>query len=130
MRNISLLILSFFLVVRFCVGQQPGAPSSPEESMLSNGQLRLHLRTNNLTLSVEDLTTHTTWGSDPWENSAGRIHVRGKQGETVTVGLGAALNKNIEPVPATAAEEGFHISLSDFRSRMGPVREDRDPGAQ
>ena len=42
--------------------------------------------------------------------------------------LSGAAQKKIDTLPA-ANGEGFQISLSDFRSRMGPVRDDRDPGA-
>ena len=69
---------------------------------------------------MEDLSTHETWGSDPWESSAGRIHLRGKNGESLTLGLAAATEKRIEAVGT-----GLRLSLSRFRSRLGPVREDR-----
>jgi len=100
-----------------------------EDRVLANKQLRVRLRPDNLTVSVDDLSTQETWGSDPWENSAGRVHLRGKHGESVTVSLGAAAQKRIEAMPAGNPEDGLQISLSEFRSRMGPVREDRDPGA-
>ena len=100
-----------------------------EDRVLANKQIRVRLRPDNLTVSVDDLSTQETWGSDPWENSAGRVHLRGKHGETVTVSLGAAAQKRIEAIPAGNAEDGVQISLSEFRSRMGPVRNDRDPGA-
>src|ERR1035437_1741868 len=105
--------------------QQAGSRAAQplaEERVLSNNKLRVHLRPN-LTLSVEDLATQVTWGSDPWENSAGRVHLRGKHRESVTVSLGSAVQKKIEPSP-----DGLNISLSDFRSKIGPVRDDRDPG--
>src|ERR1019366_8515099 len=107
--------------------QQAGSRAAQplaEERVLSNNKLRVHLRPN-LTLSVEDLATQVTWGSDPWENSAGRVHLRGKRSESVSVSLGSAATKKIENIP-----DGVQISLSDFRSKMGPVRNDRDPGAQ
>ena len=106
------------------------APQRPAEDwVLANKQIRVRLRPDNLTVSVDDLGTQETWGSDPWENSAGRIHLQGKHGETVTVSLGAAAQKRIEAIPAGNAEDGVQISLAEFRSRMGPVRNDRDPGA-
>ncbi|HYW44972.1 MAG TPA: hypothetical protein VE959_19075 [Bryobacteraceae bacterium] len=83
----------------------------------------------NFTVSVEDLGTQVTWGSDPWENSAGRIHLRGKHGESVAVSLGGAAQKTIAAISGANGAEGVQVSLSDFRSRMGPVRGDRDPGA-
>ena len=103
------------------------ARPSVEDWVLANRQLRVLLRPDTLTLSVEDLSTHETWGSDPWENSAGRVYLHGKNGEALTVGLGTAAQKNIEVLPASGAQAGpgLRISLSRFRSRMGPVREDR-----
>src|ERR1035438_1715476 len=103
------------------------ARPSVEDWVLANRQLRVLLHPDTLTLSVEDLSTRETWGSDPWENSAGRIYLRGKNGEALTVGLGTAAQKNIEVMPASGAQPGpgLRISLSRFRSRMGPVREDR-----
>jgi hypothetical protein len=98
------------------------------EQLLSNKQLRVHLRPDNLTVSVDDLATQETWGSDLWENSAGRIHLRGKHGETVTVSLASASQKKLEAL-ASNGDNGIQISLSEFRSRMGPVRDDRDPGS-
>jgi hypothetical protein len=115
--------------------EQPGAGEgisrsarpSVEDWVLANRQLRVLLRPDTLTLAVEDLSTHETWGSDPWENSAGRIYLRGNNGEALTVGLGTAAQKNIEVLPAAGAQDGprLRISLSRFHSRMGPVREDR-----
>src|ERR1700686_3894281 len=64
-----------------------------QDWVLKNPHLRATLRSDNLTLSVEDLDAHETWGSDPWENSAGRIHLRSKSGETMTVALAAAGQK-------------------------------------
>ena len=103
------------------------ARPSVEDWVLANRQLRVLLRPDTLTISVEDLSTHETWGSDPWENSAGRVYLRGKNGEALTVGLGTAAQKNIEVLPASGAQAGpgLRISLSRFHSRMGPVREDR-----
>ena len=98
--------------------------SAQQETLLENRSLRVRLHSN-LTLTVDDLSTQVTWTSDPWENSAGRVHLRGKHGETVSVSLNSAAQKKIEP-----AAEGIRIALSDFRSKMGPVRNDRDPGAQ
>jgi hypothetical protein len=100
-----------------------------EDLVLANKQLRVRLRPDNLTISVDDLGTQETWGSDPWENSAGRIYLRGRHGETLTVSLGAAAQKKVESTAAGNAEDGVQISLSEFRTRMGPVRNDRDPGA-
>ncbi len=104
------------------------AGSSSEERILSNGKLRVHVRPN-LTVGVEDLVTNVTWGSDPWENSAGRIHLRGRRGENINVSVGSAAQKKIESV-TTADAEGLQIAVEDFRSRMGLVRNDRDPGAR
>jgi hypothetical protein len=108
-------------------GISRAARPSVEDWVLANRQLRVVLRPDTLTLSVEDLSTHETWGSDPWENSAGRIYLQGKNGEALTVGLGTAAQKNIEVLPASGAQggPGLRIALSHFRSRMGPVREDR-----
>src|ERR1035437_4446172 len=114
--------------------EQPGAGEgisrsarpSVEDWVLANRQLRVLLRPDTLTLCVEDLSTHETWGSDPWENSAGHVYLRGKNGESLTVGLGSAAQKNIEELPSGAqGGPGLRISLSRFHSRMGPVREDR-----
>jgi len=104
------------------------APQRPfEEQMLSNKHLRVHFRPVNLTVSVDDLATQETWSPDLWENSAGRIHLRSKHGETVAISLAAATQKKLEAL-ATNSEDGIQIALSEFRSRMGPVRDDRDPG--
>src|ERR1035437_9804739 len=124
--NMRMLPCSAWLLLMVW-GLPAAPPQQAEERALSNNKLRVHLRPN-LTLSVEDLATQVTWGSDPWENSAGRVHLHGKHGETVTVSLSGAAQKKIDTLPA-ANGEGFQISLSDFRSRMGPVRDDRDPGA-
>jgi hypothetical protein len=43
--------------------------------------------------------------------------------------LGAAIEKKIDALPGVSPAEGLQISLSNFRSLMGRVREDRDPGA-
>jgi hypothetical protein len=104
-------------------------PSPAEERVLENDKLRVRLRSN-LTFSVEDLGAQVTWGSDPWENAAGRIHLRGKRGEAISVSLNSAGHRKIETLAPAGRGDGVLISLSDFRSRMGPVRSDRDPGAQ
>lgn len=107
-------------------GISRAARPSTEDWVLTNPQLRVQFRPDTLTLSVEEVATHETWGSDLWENSAGRIYLRGKGGETLTVGLAAAARKDIEPIPAGAQSgPGLRISLSQFHSHMGPVREDR-----
>jgi hypothetical protein len=103
------------------------AYAAAEEQTFANQHLRVHFRSDNLTVTVEDLAGGQTWGSDPWENSAGRVHLRGKHGESASVSLSSAGKKNVEALPAAT---GVHVSLSDFRSRMGPVREDRDPAAR
>lgn len=108
--------------------QARGSAAQGEERVLTNGKLRVHVRSN-LTVSVEDLATNVTWGSDPWENSAGRVHLRGKHGETINVSLGSAGQKKIEAI-SPAGADGVQFSLEDFRSRLGPVRNDRDPGAR
>src|SRR3974377_1018381 len=105
------------------------AYAAAEEQTFANQHLRVHFRPDNLTVTVEDLAGGQTWGSDPWENSAGRVHLRGKHGESASVSLNAAGKKNLEKLPAAAGADGVHISLSEFTSRMGPVREDRDPAA-
>jgi len=99
-----------------------------EDWVLANQHLRVVLRSDNLTLSVEDLSAQEAWGSDLWENSAGRIYLRGKSGEALTVSLGAAEQKQIEAIPVRAGQNGagLQLSLSKFRSRLGPVREDRN----
>jgi hypothetical protein len=102
--------------------------SSSDDRVLANGKPRLHVRSN-LTVLVEDLSTNVTWGSDPWENSAGRIHLRGKRGEAIALNLSSALQKKLSATSGPEAE-GVEMTLNDFRSRMGPVRTDRDPGAQ
>src|ERR1017187_8703286 len=117
-------------------GQQPAASGisrttrtqQAEDWVLANQHLRVVLRSDNLTLSVEDLATHEAWSSDLWESSAGRIHLTGKAGESQTVTLGAAAQKQIEAIPASAGQNGYglRLSLSKFRSRLGPVREDRN----
>src|ERR1035438_8420167 len=92
------------------------ARPSVDDWVLANRQLRVLLRPDTLTLSVEDLSTHETWGSDPWENSAGRVYLRGKNGEALTVGLGTAAQKNIEELPSGAqGGPGLRISLSRDR---------------
>ena len=97
-----------------------------EDWVLANRGLRVVVRPDNLTLSVVDLATGEVWGSDPWENSAGRIYLRGREGESLTVSLGSAAQKQIEALPAGGqGGAGLRISLARFRSRMGPVREDR-----
>lgn len=100
-----------------------------DDWVLANRHLRVVVRPDNLTLSVEDLSTRQSWDSDPWENSAGRIHLRGKKGESLTVSLGAAAQKKIEALPAGEGQDrvGLQFGLSKFRSRLGPVREDRGP---
>ena len=125
------LLVGVFLVLSLsAVPQQQGRSpnSAAEERILENGKLRVHVRSN-LTVSVEDLATNVTWGSDLWENSAGRIHLRGKHGEAINVNLGSAGQKKIEGI-SPASGDGIQFSLDDFRSRMGPVRNDRDPGAR
>ena len=103
--------------------------TSREGWIIANRHLRVLLRPDNLTVSVDDLSTQQTWGSDPWENSAGRVHLRGKHGETTTLSLGAAIEKKVDALPGMSHAEGLQISLANFRSLMGRVREDRDPGA-
>jgi len=99
-----------------------------EDWVLANQHLRVVLRSDNLTLSVEDLAAKETWGADPWESSAGRISLVGKGGEALSVSLGAAAQKEITAIPAGAGQSGYglRLSLAKFRSRMGPVRADRN----
>jgi hypothetical protein len=122
MRLLTILTLAFTLQA---VPQR--TRSSDDERVLESGKLRVHVRSN-LTVSVEDLATNVTWNSDPWENSAGRIHLRGKHGESINVNLSSAVQKKIDAI-APAGADGIQFSLDDFRTRMGPVRNDRDPGA-
>ena len=90
--------------------QQPGnggtvshaARPPAEDWVLANRHLRAVFRPDSLTLSVEDLATHERWSADPWENSAGRIHLRGKEDESVTVNLDAASEKNVDALPPGA----------------------------
>jgi hypothetical protein len=109
------------------LGWAPAARPAAEDRVLANQHLRVVLRPDTLTFSVEDLSTHEVWGSDPWENSAGRIHLLGKGGESLIVNLGAAAEKQIESIPAEGGQggAGLQLSLSKFRSRLGPVRDDR-----
>jgi len=100
------------------------ARSQADDWVLANRHLRVLVRSDNLTLSVEDLGAQETWGSDPWESSAGRIHLRSRNGESLAVSLGSAAQKNIEALPG-GDEFGLRLSLSKFRSRLGPVRKDR-----
>ncbi len=97
-----------------------------DDWVLANRQLRVTLRSDTLTVSVEDLATHQSWGSDPWENSPGRLHLRGKHDESLVVNLAAAGQKNIKALPSTDGLSSIEISLSQFHSRMGPVRGDRN----
>jgi hypothetical protein len=79
---------SIVCLVLMCWGmaaQQPAgagishtARPQAEDWVLANQHLRVVLRSDNLTLSVEDLATEEAWGSDPWEASAGRIYLLGK----------------------------------------------------
>ena len=115
--------IAWLLLIAGTLPAQSVTPKS-EDRVLANRHLSVRLHAN-LTLSVEDLSTDVAWGSDPWENSAGRVHLRGKHDESVTVSLGSAAQKKIDAIP-----DGLQISLSDFRSKMGPVRGDRDPGAR
>lgn len=108
---------------------QQDATARREDWTFANQHLRVHIRPDNLTVTVEDLGGGQTWGSDPWENSAGRVHLRGKHAETASVNLNAAGRKRIEALPSGTDADGVQISLSEFRSRLGPVREDRDPAA-
>jgi len=107
----------------------PPQDAASQPLMLANRQLRVRVRPDNLTITVDDLATQQTWGSDPWENSAGRVQLRGKHGETVSLSLSAATQKKVEALPGGSAQDGVQIVLAEFRSRMGPVRQDRDPGA-
>lgn len=99
-----------------------------EDLVLANKHLRVLVRPDNLTMSVSDLSTQETWGSDPWENSAGRIHLRGKNDESLAINLSAAAEKKIEALPANGPNGiGLQFSLSKFRSRLAAAREDRSP---
>lgn len=109
--------------------QHSGSAGAPlEDRILENGRLRVRLLPDTLTLTVEDLEGKEMWTSDPWENSAGSIHLRSKHDESASLALSAASKKQIAALPA--GQIGFEMSLSDFRPRMMPGREDRDPGNQ
>lgn len=106
-------------------------PETPSEDwVLENGHLRLKLRPESLTLTLEDLDGKQTWTSDPWENSAGSIHLRSKHDETTSLGLATAAKKQLQALPSSEGRLGIEIALSDFRPRMIAGREDRDPGNQ
>jgi hypothetical protein len=107
------------------------AQTPVEDWVADNGKLRIRLRPDALTLTVEDLVGKETWSSDPWENSAGSIHLRGKHGESASLALSSASQKKIVALQGNDAsgELGFQLSLSEFRPRMMPGREDRDPGS-
>ena len=96
-----------------------------EDWVLENKHLRVTLRADTLTFTVHDLATGEVWGSDPWESSAGRIHLRSKHNDTLTVNLSRAAEKRIEPVDDANKSKGLRISLAKFQSRLGPVRKDR-----
>src|SRR6516164_2490743 len=96
-------------------GSAAGQGMSRENWIMANRHLRVFLRPDNLTVSVEDLNTQQTWGSDPWENSAGRVHLRSKHGENTTLSLSAAMEKKIDTLPGLSPNEGLQISLSHFR---------------
>src|SRR3954451_19760910 len=101
-----------------------------ENWVLANRHLRATFRPDSLTISVEDLATHESWSADPWENSAGRIHLRSKENEPLVVNLSAAQDKKVTEMPAAGkGVKGIDIALGRFRTRMGPVRPDRDPGS-
>src|ERR1017187_3183587 len=105
-------------------GQQPAASGisrttrtqQAEDWVLANQHLRVVLRSDNLTLSVEDLATKEAWGADPWESSAGRISLVGKGGEALTLSLGAAAQKEIAAIPAGSGQNGYglRVSLAKF----------------
>ena len=101
-----------------------------EDWVIENGKLRIRLKPDALTVTVEDLVGKETWSSDPWENSAGSIHLRGKHGELASLALSSASQKKIAPLHPNDSngDVGFQLSLSEFRQRMMPGREDRDPG--
>ena len=62
--------------------QHSGSAGAPlEDRILENGRLRVRLLPDTLTLTVEDLEGKEMWTSDPWENSAGSIHLRSKHDE-------------------------------------------------
>jgi hypothetical protein len=105
-------------------------PETAENWVLANRHLRATFRPDSLTISVEDLATHEAWSADPWENSAGRIHLRSKENELLVVNLNGANDKKVTEAPAAAnGAKGIEIALGRFRTRMGPVRPDRDPGS-
>jgi len=128
MRSVCLALICCGMPAQQPAGISHTTRPQAEDWVLANQHLRVVLRSDNLTLSVEDLGTQEAWGSDPWETSAGRIYLRGKNGESQTVSLGAAAQKQIEAIPARAGQNGvgIQISLAKFRSRMGPVRADRN----
>lgn len=111
------------------------ARSAPEDWVLENRHLQVTLYVDTLTLTAEERATGTLWDADPWERSPGRIHLRGRGGERLTVDLRAAAERQIAPLapgqagPGAGAEgAGLRIWLGHLRSRLGPVRADRDVG--
>src|SRR5436190_1867395 len=95
---------------------------------LENDHLRLTLLSDSLALSAEEKATGTRWSADLWQGSAGCVMLRSRGGDTLSVDLAAAREKRIEPLPATdgdAGASGLRLVLSQFRSRLGPVRRDR-----
>lgn len=111
-------------------GISRAAETPVEDWIVDNGKLRVRLRPDSLTVSVEDLVGKESWSADPWENSAGSVRLRGKHGEAASLGLSSASRKKIVALSGGGGngEVGYQISLSDFRPRMLPGREDRDPG--
>lgn len=109
---------------------QHGAAEGPAATRtLENQHLRLQLHPDTLTVSVEDLAGKEAWSSDPWENTAGSIHLRSRHGESATVALGAATQKKITAADSDG-EFAFAIALDGFRTRLVAGREDRDPASQ
>ncbi|MBI3971238.1 MAG: hypothetical protein HY332_08105 [Chloroflexi bacterium] len=102
-----------------------------EDWILENDHLRLTLKADSLALSAEELATGTHWPADLWEGSAGRLRLRSRDGDSLVVNLAAARRKHIEPLPpgegaaGKAAGAGLRLGLSQFRTRLGPVRRDR-----
>ena len=98
-----------------------------EDWVLENAHLRVTLKVDSLTFSVEELATGTSWSADLWEGSPGRLVMRSRPGETLSVDLRGAAERLIESVAASDGSRsmGLRIVLSKFRSRQGPVREDR-----
>src|SRR5690349_14852868 len=101
------------------------ARTAIQDWVLENDHLRLTLLSDSLALSAEVKATGTRWSADLWQASAGRLILRSRAGDTLSVDLAAAREKQIESLPTADGGSGLRLVLSQFRSRLGPVRRDR-----